>query len=114
VKSLKPIAENRENPSQKDSTDIPTSSVLNKKQISVVENLVSSRWIHAKSYVYEFKRDMTFKLIGTGRHGTYSIEKEGNGFILKWLTDKGKTERGAITAAGVYTLGGLTFEKLAK
>jgi hypothetical protein len=53
-----------------------------------VGKLTATQWVHGGIWVYEFKKDGTFILVGTKRNGTYTISPDGSQITIRWVGER--------------------------
>jgi hypothetical protein len=57
-------------------------------QNDLVGKLTATQWVHGGIWVYEFKKDGTFILVGTKRNGTYTISPDGSQITIRWVGER--------------------------
>jgi len=87
---------------------------FNEKQKDAIRLLCSSKWVHGGQWVYFFKTDLSFTLVGTPRFGTYEISEDGATFIVKWGADGTAKETGTINGNQLTFSGGAFVKEVPK
>ena len=67
--------------------DVTAAEPAPEKRQAMIDVLTSTKWIHAKVYVYSFRDDGTYRLEGTKRYGRYEISSDLRQIKLIWANE---------------------------